>query len=74
MGWGKKKDAVWFDADSFSKEEAEAQFKPYKGVTQRGYDYIGYEYDGERYHDYTYLGEFEDDDMPTSESDLWRRR
>lgn len=29
---------------------------------------------GERYHHYTYLGEFEDDDMPTSDADLWNRK
>lgn len=68
IGWGKGKEGIWFDSDDYSKEEAEAEFKPYEGVTQKGYSYTGYEYDGERYHDYTYLGEFEDDDMPKGDS------
>lgn len=47
LGWGDDKtEGVWFDADHYTKEEAEAEFKPYQGVTQRGYDYTGYEYDG----------------------------
>lgn len=29
----------------------------------------GYEYDGQKYHDVTYLGEYEDDDMPRSNTD-----
>ena len=75
LGWGDDKtEGVWFDADHYTKEEAEAEFKPYQGVTQRSYDYTGYEHDGERYHHYTYLGEFEDDDMPTSDADLWNRK
>ena len=26
MGWDKESDGVWFDSDSYTKEEAEAQF------------------------------------------------
>ena len=73
LGWGKEKEGVWFDADDYTKEEAEAEFKPYQGVTQRGYDYTGYEFGGQRYHDYSYLGVFEDDEMPKSVADLWGR-
>ena len=44
LGWGNDKtEGIWFDADDYTKEEAEAEFKPYQGVTQRGYDYTGYE-------------------------------
>lgn len=39
MGWDKEKEGVWFDADSYSEEEAKAQFKEFKGTTQRGYPY-----------------------------------
>ena len=47
LGYGDDKtEGVWFDADDYTKEEAEAEFKPYQGVTQKGYDYTGYEYDG----------------------------
>ena len=70
LGWDKNKEGVWFDADEYTKEEAIAQFKPYEGTTQRGYPYTGYEYDGQRYHDVTYLGEFEDDKLPKSDGEL----
>ena len=69
LGWDKEREGIWFDSDDHTREEAEAEFKTYEGTTQRGYPYTGYEYDGEKYHDVTYLGEFEDDDMPTSDSD-----
>jgi hypothetical protein len=64
LGWKKEQEGVWFDSDHYTKEEAESEFKPYEGVTQRGYSYTGYERDGQKYHDVTYLGEFEDDDLP----------
>ena len=70
IGWEKEKDGVWFDSDAYSKEEAEAEFKPYQGTTQRGYPYTGYERDGQKYHDVTYLGEFEDDELPHSDTEL----
>ena len=70
LGWDSEKEGIWFDSNYYSAEEAKAEFKPYQGVTQRGYPYIGYEYDGQKYHDFTYLGEFEDDDMPRNDSDL----
>ncbi len=70
IGWKKEKEGVWFDSDDYSKEEAEAEFKPYQGATQRGYSYTGYERDGQKYHDVTYLGEFEDDELPRSDSEL----
>lgn len=64
IGWDSGQEGVWFDSEKYTKEEAEAEFIPFQGVTQRGYPYTGYEYDGQKYHHYTYLGEFEDDDMP----------
>ena len=70
IGWEKEKEGVWFDSDAYSKEEAEAEFKPYQGTTQRGYPYTGYERDGQKYHDVTYLGEFEDDELPR----VWAKR
>ena len=31
LGWGDDKtEGVWFDADHYTKEEAEAEFKPYQ--------------------------------------------
>ena len=35
LGWASEKEGVWFDSKYYTKEEAQAQFKPYKGVTQR---------------------------------------
>lgn len=66
IGWNKEKEGIWFDSSDYTREEAEAEFKPFEGVTMRGYPYVGYEYDGKKYHDYRYLGEFEDDKMPRS--------
>ena len=51
-------------------QEAKDEFKPYAGTTQRGYSYTGYEYDGQKYHDVTYLGEFEDDELPHNDIEL----
>ncbi|EIK79760.1 hypothetical protein CGSMWGv55152_04880 [Gardnerella vaginalis 55152] len=73
IGWDEEQEGVWFDSDQYTKEEAEAEFKPYQGRTQKGYSYTGYEYDGAKYHDFTYLGEYEDDDMPKSDSDYFAR-
>ena len=64
LGWDREQEGVWFDAEKYTKEEAEAQFKPYQGTTKDGYPYTGYEYDGQKYHDYLYLGVYEDDKMP----------
>ena len=64
IGWDKEQNGIWFDSAYYSAEEAKAQFQPYQGTTRNGYPYTGYEYDGQRYHDVTYLGEFEDDEMP----------
>lgn len=70
LGWEKEQEGISFDSAKYSKEEAEAQFKPYDGVTQRGYPYTGYEYDGQKYHDYTYVGEYEDDKLPRNDNDV----
>ncbi len=64
LGWDSKKEAIWFDADKYSEAEARAQFKPYQGVTQKGYSYTGYEYDGQKYYDVQYLGVFKKNEMP----------
>lgn len=71
LGWGKEKEGVWFDSDAYSEEEARAEFREYESTTQNGYPYKGYEYDGQKYHDVTYLGEFEDDEMPENDTQLW---
>ncbi len=73
IGWERESEGVWFDSNLYTKEEAEAQFKPYEGTTQRGYPYTGYEFQGQKYHDYAYLGEFPDDDMPKDTDDYINR-
>ena len=74
LGWEKEQEGIWFDSSDYTKEEAQTEFKPYEGVTQEGYTYTGYERDGQKYHDVTYLGEYEDDDMPRSDADLLKGR
>lgn len=70
LGWEKEKEGIWFDSDDYTAQEAKDEFKPYAGTTQRGYSYTGYEYDGQKYHDVTYLGEFEDDEVPHNDLEL----
>lgn len=36
IGWDEEQEGVWFDSDQYTKEEAEAEFKPYQGRTQKG--------------------------------------
>ena len=67
LGWERQQDGIWFDADDFTEEEARSQFCSYEGTTQRGYSYTGYEYNGVKYHDITYLGQFEDDELPKND-------
>ena len=70
LGWEKEKEGIWFDSDDYTAQEVRDEFKPYEGTTQRGYSYTGYEYDGQKYHDVTYLGEFEDDEVPHNDLEL----
>ena len=37
IGWDEEQEGVWFDAGMYTREEAEAQFVPFEGVTQKGY-------------------------------------
>lgn len=70
MGWANEKEGIWFDSDEYTAEDAKQEFKEYQGITNRGYPYTGYEYDRQKYHDITYLGEFEDDELPHNDSEL----
>lgn len=69
MGWEKKREGIHFDASVYSEAEARAQFKPVACVSERGYPYTAYEYDGIRYHDFEYLGIYPDDKMPRNDLD-----
>lgn len=71
LGWGGEKEGIWFDSHKYIEEEARAQFEEYEGTTQKGHPYTGYEYDGQRYHSIAYLGEFEDDEMPRNDDELF---
>jgi hypothetical protein len=70
IGWNKDKEIVWFDSSLYTLEEAIAQFKPFQGISKKGYPYTGYEFEGQKYHDYHYLGELGDDEMPRDASDI----
>lgn len=63
---------TWWSNRINYREEAEAQFVPFEGVTQRCYPYTGYEYDGVKYHDFVYAGLYEDDDMPMNDYEVWK--
>ena len=67
-GWDRETEGVWFDADLYTKEEAEAQFIPVDKMVEKSgghwFPFTFYEYDGETYYSVEYQGEFEDDDMP----------
>lgn len=65
-----EKEGIWFDSDEYTAEDAKQEFKDYQGITNKGYPYTGHEYNGQKYHDITYLGEFEDDELPHNDSEL----
>lgn len=73
IGWERERVGIWFDSAKFTKEEAMNQFKAFRAISQKGYPYTGYEYDGEKYHDVIYLGEYDDNDMPQDDWDYIRR-
>ena len=70
IGWEKQKEGIYFDSDDFTAEEAKKQFKEFQGTTKKGYPYTGYEFDGQKYHDVHYLGEFEDNELPQNDIEL----
>lgn len=72
LGWKKGQEGIWFDSEYYTEEEAIEEIKTYEGITQRGFPYTGYEFDGQKYHDVTYLGEYEDDDLPMNDTDVMR--
>lgn len=68
MGWAGSEECVWFDATQYDRYSAEAQFIEQTGYTEKAngesYPYTYYEYDGEKYYDIYYLGEYDYDNMP----------
>ena len=67
LGWDENKDVVWFDADKYTREEAESHFVPVACMTEKkvGYvPYTAYDYDGVRYHDFHYVGLRDEENMP----------
>ncbi|WP_454924558.1 hypothetical protein [Actinomyces gerencseriae] len=70
FGWDREQDGIWFDSSEYTEHEARAQFSTYQAMTKDGYPYTGYEFEGEKYHDVTYVGEYEDDEMPTNNDDV----
>ena len=68
--FGRGDSIIWFDAADFTREEAEAEFRPFHGVTRRGEPCTGYEYNGVIYRGFTYLGEFEDGQRPRNDRSI----
>lgn len=69
MGWTPDKEGIWFDADDYTREEAEAQFVPVQKVSKKGWPYTAYEYQGDTFRFVQYLGLYDDDGMPVSDED-----
>ena len=55
---------------SGSTQASTPNISTYQAMTKDGYPYTGYEFEGEKYHDVTYVGEYEDDEMPTNNDDI----
>ena len=72
LGWDREQDGIWFDSSKYTADEARDQFRTYQATTRDGYSYTGYEYEGEKYHDITYVGEYEDDEMPANADEVMR--
>ena len=67
---GRGESIIWFDAADFTREEAEAEFRPFRGVTRHGVPCTGREYNGVIYRDVTYLGVFEDGQRPRNDRSI----
>lgn len=70
MGWDEEQEFVWFDANLYTKDEAEAAFRRYEASNKRGYGYTYYVYDGTKYYSYAYVGLYEDDKLPRNDQDI----
>ena len=70
MGWTPDREGIWFDADYYTKEEAEAQFKSVVKISKDGWPYTAYEYEGDTFRYVEYLGVFDDDGMPKNDAVL----
>ena len=66
-GWGGETEGVWFDAETYAREEAEAQFVPIEKMVEKNGRWVPftfYEYGGEVYYQVEYQGEYHENDMP----------
>ena len=54
----------------FHRRRSQTRVQRISRNNRQGYPYTGYEYDGQKYHDVTYLGEFEDDELPHNDIEL----
>ena len=71
LGWSNEREVICFDSDEYTASEAKALFKEYRGVTQKGYPYTGYEYNGERFYEVNYLGEFKNAEVPKNDENFF---
>ena len=74
FGYGEEQEAFTFNADEYTREEVEAAFVPYSFISQKGFQQTGYEYEGEKFYRYAYLGIFPEDKIPNSDEELWEYR
>lgn len=70
FGWDEEKEVFTFDANRYTEDEVMDGFDEFEGITENGYPFTGYEYDGERFYSVSYLGVFPDDEIPCCEHDL----
>lgn len=71
FGYSEKQEIFTFNANKYTQEDVESMFVPYQFISQKGFEQTGYEYNGEQFYKYRYLGIFPDDKIPKSNDDLW---
>lgn len=74
FGYEEEQESITFNAAEYTREEVEAFFVPYSFISQKGFQQIGYEYAGEKFYRFSYLGLFPDDKIPASDEELWEYR
>ena len=71
FGYDEEQEAFTFDYPRYTREDVESFFVPYQFISQKGFQQTGYEYNGEKFYKYKYLGVFPNNKIPKSNADLW---
>ena len=71
FGYAERQECFTFNESDYCREEIEAMFVPYQFISKKGFERTGYEYCGEKYYDYRYLGVYPEDKIPEDDNDLW---